>query len=632
MPGICGIVSQVTPVDFSTQLADMLSRMKHYPWYVENRHTDSAAGIGLGRVALGFTDSAAQPAANADASRCVVMAGEIYDYEEQRRALEAEGYTFGGRSQAELLLHGFEFKGMEFFSQLHGSFAAAIWDSPKRQLVLVNDRFGLKPLYYAQGPGRFLIASEIMPLLVDPQVPRHLNLRAVAQFFTYGQMLGDDTLLETVQLLPAAGWLTYDAREDRVRLDNYWRPQTRLLPPSTSRAEALDRLDEAFKIAVERQTAGPGQLGLSLSGGLDSRTILAAMGERGAMITAVSVGVEGSIDHRAAKHLAAIAGCRYHACFLDTQFLSQFEKHMRRMVHLTDGHYLSQCIVMPTLPVYRELGIEVLLRGHAGELLHMEKAYSFSLDRQAWAIHDEVTLEEWLFRHLQTYMLDRVSGPLFAPPYQAHVEGLARDSLRSCLRESAAIEPPLQRIWHLFLSQRLRRETTLSMRKFGSLVETRLPYLDNELIDLLLSIPPEWKIGDTIQRHIIKRGLPAFLDVVNANTGAPMGASRFRRWLGKARLKVLAKLGVQGYQPYERLGLWLREELQPFVRQVLLDARCLDRGLWNPDTIKSVVDQHMSSRGNHTFLLLALMIFELGQARLTGEQGVSPPILPAVPA
>jgi asparagine synthase (glutamine-hydrolysing) len=258
------------------------------------------------------------------------------------------------------------------------------------------------------------------------------------------------------------------------------------------------------------------------------------------------------------------------------------------------------------------LGIQFLLRGHAGELMHMTKAYSFSLDREALAIRDERGLEDWLFRHLQTYMLEGTEGRLFAPAHRAQMADLARESLRDCLAESAGMTPPLHRIWHLFLSQRLRRETALSLMKFGSLVETRLPYLDNELVEALFAAPPELKLDEAIQAHILGRRRPAFLKVRNVNTGTRMGASKAQRLFGKLRQKVLAKLGVRGYQPYERLGLWLRRELRPLVAKLLLSERCLGRGLFDPQTVRQVVQRH-NDGGNHTFLILAMMIYEMGQ-------------------
>jgi hypothetical protein len=290
------------------------------------------------------------------------------------------------------------------------------------------------------------------------------------------------------------------------------------------------------------------------------------------------------------------------------------------MVRLTDGQYLSQCIVMPTLPVYRELGIQVLLRGHAGELMHMHKAYAFSFDDEALVLRDEAGLERWLFRHLQTYMLEGTEGKLFAAEHREAMADAARDSLRMCLRETAGTQPLLHRIWQLFVAQRLRRETALSLVKFGSLVETRLPYLDAGLMDALLAAPPELKLDEAIQAHILRKRRPSFLGVRNVNTGVRMGAGRLERLFGKVRHKVFAKLGVRGYQPYERLGLWLRRELRPLVQKLLLSERCLERGLFDPATVRQVVQRHFDG-GNHTFLIMALMTYELGQREFVDAGG-----------
>ena len=217
-------------------------------------------------------------------------------------------------------------------------------------------------------------------------------------------------------------------------------------------------------------------------------------------------------------------------------------------------------------------------------------------------------------------MLDAVDGPLLAAADTAEVEQLARDSMRHALASSAGVEPALQRVWHLFISERLRRETALSMVEFGSVVETRLPYLDNDLVDTLLAAPPQLKLGEAMQQHMLARRKPEFLTIPNANTGTRIGAGRVAQKLATLRMKVLGKLGVPGYQPYERLGLWLRRELAPLVRDLLLAERTLDRGVFRPDTLRSVVGQHLNHQRNHTYLLLALMIFEIGQREfLDGE-------------
>ncbi len=607
MPGIFGLALKTPADDLPERIGAMAARLRHHDWYAEFLDVDEGGRVAFGRVAA---DAGAGPPARAGAL-VVALEGEIYDAADHRRALEADGVRFTGDSSAELILHGYASRGIAFFRSLHGKFVAAIWDGRSRKLHLVNDRFGMKPLYYAQAPGRLLFASEIKALLTDPAVGHHTDLRGVAQFFTFGQLLNEDTLVEGVKLLPAAGWLTYDADAGRLSLDRYWRLEGRLVPNRTA-AEALDRIDAAFASSVERMTADTAGLGLSLSGGLDARTALGVIGP-GRGLTTLSLGMPGSMDHVSAAEMARRLGYQHRQVVLGEDFLADYESHLRHMVRLTDGQYLCQCIVMPTLPIYRELGVRVLLRGHAGELMHMTKAYNFTLDRAALTLRDEAGLFGWLWPRLQSFMLAGVGSRLFAPAHRGEIEGLARGSLRTALADTAGTDPAPHRIWQLFLAQRSRRETALSLAEFDSVVETRLPYLDNELIDELFAAPPELKLGDAIQAEILRRRRPELLDVVNVNTGTRVGASRLAKFAAKARLKVFAKLGVKGYQPYERLGLWLRRELRPLVERLLLSDRSLGRGVFDPNAVRAVVADHMAQRQNHTYLLLALMIFEVGR-------------------
>lgn len=612
MPGICGLLLNQAPSSAAERLSNLLQPLELFDWYRGESQTDFAGGWGLARVSLGFVNTAPQPVTNEDRSHWCVLDGELYDTAALRRELQDAGCYIESNSDAELLLHGFTAQGPAFLRRLNGKFAAALIDSRERRLTLINDRFGMKPLYFSATGDGLLFASEIKSLRADRQTPRQLNPRGLAQFFSFGQLFGQDTFFAGIEGLPAAACLTYDARTEQTTSERYWQPAT--APPAARSDTAwLDEVDARFATAVDRQTRDTEGLGISLSGGLDSRLILALVDHARVPVTSLSLGMPGSLDHRCAEQMAALTNRGHHSHLLSHDFLHDFANHMRHMVHLTDGHYLSQCIVIPTLPVYRQLGIKVLLRGHAGELLHMGKAYNFSLDDAALAIHDEPQLEAWLWQHLRAYMLDAVDGPLLASADTAEVEQLARDSLRQALSNSARFEPALQRVWHLFISERLRRETALSMVEFGSVVETRLPYLDNDLVDTLLAAPPQLKLGEAMQQHMLARRKPEFLKIPNANTGTRIGAGRVAQKLATLRMKVLAKLGVPGYQPYERLGLWLRRELAPLVRDLLLAERTLDRGVFRPDTLRSVVRQHLDHQRNHTYLLLALMIFEMGQ-------------------
>lgn len=621
MPGVFAVYDRAKG-DAASTLGAMLNRATHHSWYVVERYIDPADLLALGRVSLGVTNADPQPVNSGDGSLVVAIDGELYDYAQLRSELERRGCRFSGGSHAEVLLHGYRQYGKDFFRRLNGKFTAVLWDSDKRRLIAVNDRFGMRPLYYSSMPGRLLVAAEIKAILQDPDVSRQPSLKGLSQFFTYGQYLGDDTGYAAIRLLPGAGWLEFDVDRDELSVGCYWQPETM---PTAFRSEQdwLTAIDEAFVRAVQCRTDGTAGLGISLSGGLDARTILGVMDHSQVSVTSIVLGIEGSADHRAASQLAALVGCRHIDYVLGDDFLAEFAMHLRHMVHLTDGQYLSQCIIMPTLPLYRELGIDVLLRGHAGELMHMNKAYNFSLDRRGLSLQNETDLYGWVFDHLRAYMLDGVQGPLLATASRAEVDALARESLGECLSPSAGMAPLAQRIWHLFLTQRSRRETALSLVKFGSLMEIRLPYLDNDLVDLLLAAPPNLKLEETLQGYILAKRRPEFRNVFNVNTGARIGAGPWAKKTAGLKQKVLAKLRVKGHQPYERLGLWLRRELRPLVRDILLSERCLTRGILAPDTVRQVVGQHLEGKANHTFLLMALMIFEQGQRDLVDAESLA---------
>ncbi|MBN2021531.1 MAG: hypothetical protein JW809_01950 [Pirellulales bacterium] len=617
MPGVFGIVDRPGSGGLPDRLTRMLRRATHHPWYRVESRVEPATGVALGRLGLDVGPEGLQMFSDADGS-ILVMDGELYDAAQQRRALEAAGVRFAGTGHAELLLRGYQRCGRAFFAGLSGKFVAAVWDVPRGRLVAVNDRFGMRPLYFHADERRLLIASEIKSLLTDSTVPRGPNLRGLAQFFTFGQYLANDTSFESIQILPAAGWLAFEQEHASLSVDRYVVPGETKVDARTPE-QWLERIDAAFKRAVDARTHDTPDLGIALSGGLDGRAILAVMDHDRAPIRSVALGIDGCADHKLAAQLAALVGCRHANHVLDTAFIADFEAYLDRMVSLTDGQYVSSCVVMPTLPLYRDMGIRVLLRGHVGELLHMTKAYNYSFDDSALTVRDDASLRHWAFSRLQAYMLDGVREPLLAGVGRDEFDEMARRSLDECLVESASVAPPLQRISHLFLAQRVRREITLSLAKFGSLVETRLPYLDNDLIEVVLAAPPELKLHEEAQEFILKRRRPEFLGVTNVNTGTRIGASHLVRRAAHFRQRVLAKLGARGHQPYERPGLWLRRELRPLVERTLLDDRCLDRGLLHPGTVRTVVREHLERRRNHTYLLLAMLVLERGQRLLVDE-------------
>jgi asparagine synthase (glutamine-hydrolysing) len=599
----------------------MLRELVHDPWHKEHSRCDQSAGAALGMVALAESNRG-QLAWDATTRSGIVLDGELFESSRVAEALRREGVEVPGGDQAALLLAGWRYGGRNFLRGLHGSFAAAIWDGGEQTLTLITDRFATRPIYYKVASEGLRFSSGLASLLAGDTSPRKISPRGLAQFFTFGHYQRDDTALADARVLPAAACFTFRAPTQRLEPATYWSLRESKVKTAVDRLEWLEWIDDAFTTAVRRCTLQTPHLGMSLSGGLDARTMLGVMDTHSTPLQTVCMGVRGSLDHRSSAELSRLAGCPYHAHILDASFLSNYRTHLDRMVQLTDGQYMSQCIVIPTLGVYRELGIHTLLRGHAGELMHMRKAYNYSLDEAALQIRTGSQLREWLLGHLPAFLQEGVTGPLFAPQYQTGFRELACRSLDEDLADVAHIEQPLARIWSLFVQQRLRRETVLSMVKFRTVVEPRMPILDADLVPLLLAAPTDMKLGEEIQLHILRRHRPEFLRVTNANTGASLGAGAWVQRAATLQMKVLAKLGVPGYQPYERLTVWLKRELAPLVREILLDPRTLDRGVYDPAGVRAAIRQHEQGH-NRTYLLMCLMIFELGLRRLIdGGRGV----------
>lgn len=612
MPGICGFAGQVPRVDGESLVAEMMGRMAHHAWYRRQACFALDGRVALGGVSLGDRWDASGPGQVAQDGGAAFLDGEIYGASsEQARCRLIDSCA------SERLLE-------PWLASLHGLFSAAVWDAAGRRLLLVNDRFGMKPLFYRHDARRLLFASEIKALLADPAIPHAPDLQGLVSLFRYGQLLGEHTLYEGVRVLPAGTVLEYEPVTDRLRERQYYRLASRAPEPGVAESEHLARLGDLFKAAVDRRLTPGAHLGLSLSGGLDSRTILAVVDERRFPMITVCLGVPGSIDQKAARRMAALTGSRHCDYMLDETFLNGFEEHLRRLVWLTDGHYRSDAVTMPALDRYRELGIEVLLRGHAGELLHMGKAYDYSVDKRLLAVRDEAGLESWLTRRVGGWMLAGVQGPLFRGMTREELDARSLVLLREATSGSQGGEPLLHRVWHLFLRQKLRRHAAMSLLEYGSLLRVRLPYLDNDLVEAVLATPPALNLGERAQEHILARHRPSFLRIVNANTGTWIGTGPRRQRLAKFRHRILAKLRVPGHQPYERMGLWLRRELRPFVERTLLDGRFLDRGIFDPDTVRRTVDAHLEHRANHTHLLLTLMVFELGRRMMLEEEGCRP--------
>jgi asparagine synthase (glutamine-hydrolysing) len=537
----------------------------------------------------------------------IVFNGEIYNHADIRAELERLG---GHRwatdhSDTEMILHAVEQWGIDALDRFRGDFAFALWDERSRDLLLVRDRTGVKPLYYSVHNGRLTFASEIKALLADPDQPRRVHEEALYHFLSFLTTPAPQTLFEGIRKLPAGTWLRVRESGD-VEERRYWDPLDRATPlvgvPDETIAERL--LDELCA-SVELRKVGDVPVGVLLSGGIDSSTnaALFTRGERRPVKT-FTIGYAGEYESyrnelHYARRMATEVGAEHHERLLTMDDLLAF---LPDMVRLQDEPIADPVCV----PVYyvaklaRESGVTVCQVGEgADELFWGYPWWKTALEVQGYADlpasrvvshaalaglrlfgKEEQLRYEWLRR--------AASGqPTFWGGADAFTDVQKRRLLSPRLREAfrgltswTALEPIRRRFeakawepsalnWMTYVDLNVRLPELLLMRvdKMAMAVglEGRVPFLDHKLVELAMSIPQAVKTRNGTLKHVLKtavRGVipDELIDRPKQGFGVPV-----YEWF------------------FDRLGAHARAELSDFCRRTdyldhdevmrLLDAR-----------------------------------------------------------
>lgn len=546
----------------------------------------------------------------------VLLHGEIFH--EGSLELDTDGNDDRGRGKGaawwlrQLYLH----HGHHCFARLEGTFSAAVVDSKSRKVMLATDYLGSYPLYWFHAPGLLIFASEVKSILNDSSVSREVNLLAIADFLTFGFLLGDKTLASSVRLLPAGSMLTYWWEEDRWEIEAYEQIGSYFQPWEGARSDYMDAVTQAFNRAVVRGMRGNFHYGLSLSGGLDSRTLLSAVPEDSVDLGTYTLGETGCADEVIAQTLSTLVHTRHVFHAIDSEYLGEFVPNIRDMVRLTDGMYLTHGITeMLAHRIIKAQGYTVLLRGHGAELAKMRLAWPLQTDAHIWKMR---TKEEFM-----AYLLQRVN---YISPGLAW-QDLISDTCTLDLREAAAcslkaslghlpLSPP-DLCSYLYAMEHHRRYTVASLEIFRDVVEVRLPFVDREFLRLLWKGRPEWRDGTDIHRAILARNHPKFLTIRNSNTGAPAGAGPLVECVYDKINSLFKRLNLYGFRHYHNYEVWMREELSQAVEEVVLNRDSITGSFWRKETLRHLLQETRQGRRNYGYLFQILLILELWQQEFT---------------
>jgi len=614
---MCGIVGALNvdgaPLD-PRVLDAMTAALAHRGPDGEGTFVDGALGLGHRRLAIiDLTDAGRQPMETPDGELVITYGGEVYNFPELREELTALGHRFRSRTDTEVILHAYQQWGTPAIERFNGMFALAIWNRRTRELLLARDRYGIKPLYYARVGDTLMFASEVKAFLSHPRFGVKLSLPHLVEYFTFQNIFTDGTFFDGVRLLPAAHWLRVSSGDPE--LHQYWDFRFDEADDDRSDLESTSRLRELFEAAVQRQLVSDVPVGAYLSGGMDSSGITAIAAQRipylstftgGFDLTSAS-GLELGFDERAkAEALSYQFRTEHYEVVLKA---GDMERCLRDLVwHLEDPR-VGQCYPNYYVARLASKFVKVVLSGAGGDELFGGYPWRYFIgapDRH----EDYVSqyFESWnrlipsdsardLFRPAVEQVMDE-SPPLetFRSVFPAFVP--APDTAAGYLNHALYFEAKT------FLHGLLLVEDKLSMAHG---LETRVPFLDNDLVDFAQSIPVRLKIRDL--------GNTVRLD---ENDLAPKVEMRHRQTRdGKLLLRHALSAWVpedvfnqtkQGFSGPD--ASWFRGESIEFVDRYFMhdDARIFE--YLQPDTVRRLVGEHVSGEHNRRLFIWSLLMTE----------------------
>src|SRR6266581_3165377 len=611
MCGICGVVSANGSAD-PERVARMSATLVHRGPDSSGEFCDGTAALAARRLSIIDLETGDQPIANEDGTLHVVQNGEIYNYRELRRELErAGGHRFRTQGDTEVLLHLYEEHGDGFAERLRGMFAVAIWDAPRRRLVLARDRFGIKPLYYRDAGGELEFASELRAL------PRgEIDLEALEAFLAFNSIPAPLTIFREVRKLPAGHLLLWEG--GRVRLERFARPAPASFDQlrDDEEAELVEELRSRLRDSVRAHLVSDVPVGVLLSGGVDSAFLAAlAADESSEALRTFSIGFEE-------RSFDELAGARLVAELYGTQH--------RELVLRPDAALLLPALAdafdepfadSSALPTYlvsqlAASDVKVALSGEGGDEL-FGGYYTYAADLLAARIGG----------------LARLAGPL--------VERLPTSTSRASFDYKAkrfvraAHLPPLERHhgWKEIFSPDLRAELTGGRSAFDPVDILRTRYHETEGADELARLQDVdlgiYLVDDLLVKtdrasmaHSLEARVP-YLDTVVTNLALALPTRHKIRGLSK---KVLLRKAAAPLLPSEIVhgkkrgfsipaAAWLRGELEPFARETLSRATLDRQGFFRPEVVERLLDDHVAGREDRSRQLWGLLAFTLWHER-----------------
>ncbi len=586
----------------------------------EGLHVEGGVGLGMRRLSIIDLGGGRQPIWNEDRTVLTVFNGEIYNYRELRKDLEARGHRFATRSDTEVIVHAYEEYGADFPVHLNGMFAIALHDTVRHRLVLARDHIGIKPLYYSFTGDRIVFGSEIKVLLASGLVERELDIDALGQFLSWEYVPGAQTLLAGVKRLEPGCLLDIDLRSPVSTPRRYW--DIPVIEDTVTRSfdDWADEVDARLRESVQRQLVADVPLGAFLSGGVDSSLVVAAM--RRAETFSIAFGDASYDEAPYARAVAQHLGVDHVSEAISADVVGLFD----RLMYLLDDP-IGDFSIFPTFLVSQvaRKRVTVALSGDGGDelfggyetYLAEERARQYA--RMPALLRDKViepciqalrpraakkglvnkakrfvegfqNPEALHHARWRLFLTEEKRAELFTPEASRAMPTPVAHHITELFRAAGEREP-INRGLYVDVKSYLCDNilTKVDRMSMGVSLEARVPYLDRELVELAFSVP------------------------------GPLKISRGRT---KVLLKAIAARHVPAhcvYRPKEGFSIpiknWLGTRFRDLLGSLLSRERSERAGLFSWPTIERLKAEHLDGRANHSHILWSLMVYEAWRER-----------------
>jgi len=623
MCGICGIVLPDGECIDPDVLVAMRDTMHRRGPDEAGLHISPPCALAHRRLSIIDLDTGTQPISNEDGTVWVICNGEIYNFPELREQLQAKGHTFTTLSDTEVIVHQYEEQGERCLEQLTGMFALAIWDARQRKLLLARDRMGQKPLYYAERDGRFAFASELKALAKWPPLEPRLSLPSLSRYLFYEYVPSPHAIYEGVHKLNRAGALVW--QNGRVRRWTYWEPRfydgRKLAITLDEAAEELWRL---FRESVRKRLVSDVPLGVFLSGGIDSSSVVAAMSELmdPGNIKTFAIGFQeksfDESDH--ARLVAETFGTDHREDTLSAEGMMELLPDVAAWL----DEPFADASVLPTylLSRFTRQHVTVALGGDGGdELFAGYPTFQAARAARLWRMvpppvqtlvagaaqwlpvsHDNISLDFKIKQFAKgaahrPELANQIWIGSFTPAEQRRL--LTRE-----VREALGDHDPAAE--HVALAQRMPKQdwiqrliavycqtylqedilTKVDRASMACSLEVRAPLLDHHFVEFVHGLPSEWKLSPQWQmKHVLKKAVT-----------------------GRLPTETI-------HRPKKGFGIpvakWISGKLKPLATDMLSPSRLRRQGLFEPRPVRRLLDDHFSRRRDNRKPLWTLLMFQL---------------------